>query len=336
MATREEDARQRRLERKHLLQKQAAINEQLLAILDDEEQAEDGLPSLSTSAPKRSHPVQDDGAKQKVSCGPSSFTAHRLTRRQQTNHGFATLSSHRPPNYTFQNSAPHSRRDNADTTNEVTFLSTSSRPSSQPAAEPRKRKKRPSNSLDVLGSDSEDDRPLLSMRRKERKSRVPKTETNVKVKDTSTFQAAAYTAPPAFTGPAFTASASTAPASTAPDSKGKRRGLSDKYKLFHPTPDNKYDMILMVGDQVVELACCFCGGNHFKSGPSWKALVGVHGLAKHIQLSHKDEAIEAVGRGAFDWVMRNCIRKILLRSEIAEVLAGTYFVEEIHVRTQTH
>ncbi|KAF2164297.1 hypothetical protein M409DRAFT_25176 [Zasmidium cellare ATCC 36951] len=126
------------------------------------------------------------------------------------------------------------------------------------------------------------------------------------------------------------------PPSTAPPSTAARKAYkapADKYPIYHRTPDNQYDMIVVVGDHVVELSCCFCGGNHSRHCGGWKAMVGVHGVQKHIQLSHKDDESEDKDKRAFDWVTRNCVRRILLKSDMEDVRNGTYVVEEVHVRT---
>lgn len=98
--------------------------------------------------------------------------------------------------------------------------------------------------------------------------------------------------------------------------------------------DHRYGTIVRLGDHVVELACCFCRGNQFRNG-GWKFLKGVWGVQRHINQSHKDDVSEKEQEGKRDleWVARNCVNKILLKSDIEQVKKGEYHAEFVKVTT---
>lgn len=93
-------------------------------------------------------------------------------------------------------------------------------------------------------------------------------------------------------------------------------------------------MIVCIGDQVVELACHFCGGNYFKSS-RWvvRAIQGVFGFCMHVSRSHENDVALDTGKRDFDWVARNCVKRILTKNDMEDVKAGRYFVNARRVRT---
>lgn len=108
--------------------------------------------------------------------------------------------------------------------------------------------------------------------------------------------------------------------------------------LDYPTvsAETKYAMIVRLEDQVVELACCICGGNHYKTKASrvWHPLKGIRGVQTHITRSHADEVYTAdQGNRDLKWMARNCVRKILDKRDLEAVQAGQYQVEATLARS---
>ncbi|KAK4499704.1 hypothetical protein PRZ48_010222 [Zasmidium cellare] len=266
------------LEQKALTKEQKAINREMLELMDEQDRRKGNIPPSSAQAPLR--------------------TQTEPARQQQTPSSRNGSVAHDPNSRMSEPSTQVPRQQKHSMTDAVA-----------PSQAARKRKKEGSSqTVHVPESDSEDDRPLLPRKKKNRKPSATNTEAS---REAAPSTATTPLAPPTIV----------------------RKPPAEKYKIFRLTPDYKYDMVVVVGDQVVELACCFCGGNHFKHKKGWKPIVGVHGMQKHIQLSHKDDEHEDTDRRGFDWVVKNCVRKILLKSEIRDVEDNAYYVEEVHDRT---
>lgn len=91
-------------------------------------------------------------------------------------------------------------------------------------------------------------------------------------------------------------------------------------------------MIVRVNDQVLQVACCFCGGNHYdrhgNGKPPYDAMKGVEGLCRHIDNQHSKVPFPRdSGKRDSEWVVRNCVEKILLQNEEDAVYARQYDFE---------
>lgn len=104
--------------------------------------------------------------------------------------------------------------------------------------------------------------------------------------------------------------------------------LSAEYQKLSQEP--RYAMIVCIKDQVVELECWLCKGNHYIRGTGRMRSSGkpqpIKGISR-ITNSHKERVEGETQKRDYAWIARWCVLKTLSNEEVEAVRAGTY---EVH------
>ncbi|KAK4499703.1 hypothetical protein PRZ48_010221 [Zasmidium cellare] len=98
----------------------------------------------------------------------------------------------------------------------------------------------------------------------------------------------------------------------------------------YTTYNEKYPTLALCGKDVVELACYFCMGNHFRDIRGvLQPIQGVRGMHLHIDVGHREEEAHDDTPRDYEWVVRNCVDKRLSEVDLEAVEKGEYAIRGV-------
>lgn len=96
------------------------------------------------------------------------------------------------------------------------------------------------------------------------------------------------------------------------------------------TYNEKYPTLAVCGKLVVELACYFCMGNHFRDIRGvLQPIQGVRGMHLHIDVGHREEEAHDDTPRDYEWVVKNCVDRRLSEEDLEAVGKGTYAIRGV-------